>query len=153
MYAPVAPNVHLVMEATTPNNENWPSSAPTPGCSKNLSQFLTGTKPHLPAPDRTINDQINLSGCTSWSWEDHHEAADLLSEFADMFSLHDLDLGETSVVEHKIKLELNLQPFHERYQWIPQSMFEEVHKHLQEMLEIGAIRLSTSPWASAVVLV
>ena len=31
--------------------------------------------------------------------------------------------------------------------------FEEVQKHLQDMLDIGAIRHSCSPWASAVVLV
>ena len=31
--------------------------------------------------------------------------------------------------------------------------YEEVKKHLQEMLEIGAIQWSVSPWASPVVLV
>ena len=59
----------------------------------------------LPTPDRTILEQIDLSGCISWSPEDHKEAADLLSEFADVFSRHDLDLGETLVVEHEIKLD------------------------------------------------
>ena len=32
-------------------------------------------------------------------------------------------------------------------------MFEEVRKHLKEMLDIRAIRKSNSSWASAVVLV
>ena len=72
------------------------------------------------------------------------EAASLLSEFADMFSQHDMDLGETLVVEHEIKLEPNSWPFHERYQPILQSMFKEVCKHLQEMLVIRAIRPSSS---------
>ena len=35
----------------------------------------------------------------------------------------------------------------------PQSMYEEVRKHLQEMLEVGAITPWLSPWAPAVVLV
>ena len=35
----------------------------------------------------------------------------------------------------------------------PPHQYEEVRKHLNEMLEIGAIRKSNSPWASAVVLV
>ena len=36
---------------------------------------------------------------------------------------------------------------------IPPHLYEEVKKHLQEMVEVGAIRKSFSPWASAVVLV
>ena len=35
----------------------------------------------------------------------------------------------------------------------PPHLYEEVRKHLKEMVEIGAIRKSNSPWASAVVLV
>ena len=35
----------------------------------------------------------------------------------------------------------------------PPEMYEEVKNHIQEMLDVGAIWLSSSPWASAVVLV
>ena len=45
------------------------------------------------------------------------------------------------------------QPFKERYQRIPPHLYDEVKTHLQEMVEVGAIRRSFSPWASAVVLV
>ena len=141
------------MEATTPNNENQPFPGPAPSGSENFSHFPANTKPKVPAHDKTILEQINLLRCASWSSEDHKEAADLLSEFADMFSQHDMDLGETSAVKHEIKLEPNSWPFHERYWPIPQSMFEEVCKHLQEMLEIGVIRPSSSPWASVGALV
>ena len=44
-------------------------------------------------------------------------------------------------------------PFKDRYRRIPPQQFEEVRNHLQDMLKIGAIRHSCSPWASAVVLV
>ena len=56
------------------------------------------------------------------------------------------------MVKHKIRLD-NYVPFKERYHRIPPHQYEEVKKHLGEMLEIGAIRRSESPWASAVVLV
>ena len=46
-----------------------------------------------------------------------------------------------------------MTPFKEWYRRIPPYQYEEVKKHLQEMLEIGAIRRSISPWASPVVLV
>ena len=47
----------------------------------------------------------------------------------------------------------NYTPFKEMYRRVPPHLYEEVWKHLKEMVEIGAIRKSSSPWASAVVLV
>ena len=69
-----------------------------------------------------------------------------------VFAVDDLELGKTDLVKHEIKLD-NYVPFKERYRRIPPHQYEEVRKHLNEMLEIGAIRKSNSPWASAVVLV
>ena len=63
-----------------------------------------------------------------------------------------LDLGMTSVVKHTMKL-TNPTPFNKRHRQILPDQFEEMMKHLQEMLEIGAIRKSCSPLAIAVVLV
>ena len=48
---------------------------------------------------------------------------------------------------------MNDTPFKERYQRIPPHQYEEVKKHLKEMIEIGAIQKSASPWDSVVVLV
>ena len=61
-------------------------------------------------------------------------------------------MGNTSLVQHEIRLSNNT-PFKERYRRIPPHQYEEVRRHLQEMLDIGAICRSTSPWASPVVLV
>ena len=69
-----------------------------------------------------------------------------------IFAVEDNELGRTDLVKHKIRLD-NYVPFKERYCRIPPHQYKEVKKHLGEMLEIGAIRRSESPWASAVVLV
>ena len=66
--------------------------------------------------------------------------------------MDDLDLGHISVVKHEIKLN-DYTLFKERYRRKPPHQYDEVKKHLKEMLEIGAIRKSNSLWASAVVLV
>ena len=63
-----------------------------------------------------------------------------------------MDLGRTDKVKHSIKLD-DYMPFKERCRCIPPHQYEEVKQHLKEMLEIGAISESKSPWASAVVLV
>ena len=62
------------------------------------------------------------------------------------------ELGKTSLVQHDIKLD-HMTPFKEWYHRIPPHQYEEVKKHLQEMLEIGTIHRSISPWASPIVLV
>ena len=46
------------------------------------------------------------------------------------------------LIKVKYKIRLNdYTPFKERYWRIPPHMYEEVRKHLKEMLEIGAIKL------------
>ena len=75
-----------------------------------------------------------------------------MTDYGVVFAEDDMDLGKTSLVKHHINL-TDYRPFKERYRHIPPHQYEEVRKHLQEMLDIGAIRKSQSPWASAVVLV
>ena len=87
-----------------------------------------------------------------WELPLQEAAQDLIHEFTCIFSLDDLDLGKTSIVKHSIKVN-DPVPFKEWYRCIPPGMYEEVKVHIQEMLDVGAIRPSNSPWARAVVLV
>ena len=57
----------------------------------------------------------------------------------------DLELGCTSKIKYEIKLD-NETPFKDHYHCIPPHQFKEVQKHLQEILDIGTIRYSCSPW-------
>ena len=47
--------------------------------------------------DFSILEDINILGSKSWGTQNHQEAKDLLKEFTDIFSKHDLDLGVTSL--------------------------------------------------------
>ena len=76
----------------------------------------------------------------------------LLLKWKSAFSTHDLDLGLTDKVTHRIRLKDDM-PFKERPRPIPPSMFEEVRAHLKEMETLGVIRRSQSPYASNVVIV
>ena len=95
---------------------------------------------------------IDLTCAKEWSEELKAKTKDLFREYAHIFALESLDMGHTSLVKHKIKLD-NYTPFKERYRRIPPNLFDEVKNHLKEMIQVGTIRCSNSPWVSMVVLV
>ena len=95
---------------------------------------------------------MDLTGLEERPEELQVKAKDMLKRNASIFSKHDLDMGRTNLVKHNIVLTDPI-PFKEKYRTIPPQLFSEVKAHLQEMLDLGAIRHSNSPWASAIVLV
>ena len=101
---------------------------------------------------KDILQKLNLSGMEEWEPQWQQDAWDLICEFACIFSQDDLDLGNTSIVKHSIKVNDPVL-FKAWYRCIPPGMYDEVKAHIQEMLDVGAIRPSNSPWASAVILV
>ena len=99
-----------------------------------------------------ILNLIDLSGLENWPEKLQHEAKEMLKRNAKVFSKDDMDMGRTNLVKHHIKL-TDPVPFKEAYRRIPPQMYDEVKTHLQEMLDLGAIRPSNSPCTSAIVLV
>ena len=93
-----------------------------------------------------------MSGLDDWPEHLQSEAKEMLKRNARVFSKTDMDMGRTNLVKHHIKL-TDPVPFKESYRRIPPQMYDEVKAHIQEMLDLGAIRPSNSPWASAIVLV
>ena len=71
-------------------------------------------------------------------------------EYHNIFSLEPWDLGCTDLAKHEIKV-IDDEPFKERFWSIPPLMMDEVHTHVKEMLEVGAICPSHSPWCNAIV--
>ena len=88
----------------------------------------------------------------SWPESTQAKARDLIISYVDIFSKHDLDLGQTTLTKHHIKL-ADYTTFKESYRRIPPHLYEEVKAHLKEMIDLGAIRKSQSPWSSSIVLV
>ena len=99
-----------------------------------------------------ILDLIDLSGIKDWPEQLQHDTREMLKRNAKVFSKDDMDIGRTNLVKHHIKL-TDPAPFKEAYRRIPPQMYDEVKTHIQEMLDLGAIRPSNSPWTSSIVLV
>ena len=91
-------------------------------------------------------------GTSEWTPEQQQRAKDVIKKYSFLFAMGTLDLGKTNLVKHKIEL-TDYTPIKDRYRRIPPHQYEEVRKHLKEMLDVGAIRRSNSPWASPVILV
>ena len=79
-----------------------------------------------------------MEGLESWTGEQQQLAKDLLVDSAEVFAKSDLGLGKCNIIKHAIKI-TDPQPFKECYRRIPPHLYEEVKKHLQEMVEVGAI--------------
>ena len=86
--------------------------------------------------------------CLSESQKD--EVHEFLKKWRKVFSFGSDPVGHTSEIKHTIKLD-NETPFKERTRRIPPGMFDEVREHLNQLLESGIIRNSSSPWSSNVV--
>ena len=129
---------------------------------ENISKKVAGNIPKSNQPENSfgeddnrfsqILEQLDFKGIESWTEQQQQSVRKLLEEYQHLFALNLKELGKTSLVQHDIKLS-DKTPFKEQYRRIPPHQYEEARKHHQEMLDIGAIHWSTSPWASPVVLV
>lgn len=81
-----------------------------------------------------------------------HIEARINKEVPSAFSRHDLDVGSVAGVTHRIELEPHV-PFKERTRRVSPADFNDLKRHLQDLLAVGIIEESHSPYASPIVLV
>ena len=96
--------------------------------------------------------KLELYGLKSWTEENKEKALNLLAKYHDIFALEDGEMGCTKAAKHKIKV-TDEKPFKERLRSIPSGLLDEVKDHLNQMLNMGAIKPSKSVWSNAMVLV
>ena len=104
------------------------------------------------APKGWVLEALDLQDLKEWPESEQKQARELLLKWEHLFAHSNLDLGKTALIRNKIRL-MEQTPFKERYRCIPPHMYDDMRAHIQEMLDIGAIHKSHSPWVSAVVLV
>ena len=74
------------------------------------------------------------------------------SSWLSMTSLCWMGTSCTSTIEHEICIN-NSEPFKEQYWHIPPPLLEEICTSLRDLLNVGAIYPSQSPWCNMVVLI
>lgn len=80
------------------------------------------------------------------------EVVELFKEYHHIFTLSNWNWDAHQKLNMKLKL-TDPTLFKDQYRHIPPHQLKEVQRHLQYMLDIGAIQCSHSPWASAIILV
>ena len=104
------------------------------------------------ARQEKLLEKLNLDGLAHWSPGNAVVARGLPLVYHDVFALESNELGCTSAIEHEIHIK-NGEHFKEQFWHIPLPLLEEVHASLRDMLEVGAIQPSQSPWCNTIVLV
>lgn len=74
-----------------------------------------------------------------------------LCKRANVFSLHEWDVGLAKDVEHHIRM-TDAKPFRERSRRLAPADIDDVRQHLQELLKAGIIKESRSQYASPIVI-
>ena len=73
------------------------------------------------------------------------EYRDLLLQFHDVFSLDEMDIGQTSIMQHDIALKSD-DPVHVKQFRVPLAQQQFIQKRIQELAELNLIEPSTSPY-------
>lgn len=110
-----------------------------------VSAVTTSTETVHPAPEVHLED-------THLNAEEQAQLKTLLTEFANIFSLHSHDYGKTNLITHSINTgdaaPIKLRPY--RTSPATQAVLQQ---EVSKLLEHNIIEESHSPWSAPVVLV
>ena len=110
-----------------------------------LPQSVGISRPQ-PPPDENFSPSPDLSQ------SENSRLNSFLCSYDDIFATSNLDLGRTSIIQHKIDTG-HARPIKQPPYRVSQQQRAEIDKHIANMLEQDVIRVSSSPWSSPIVLV
>ena len=100
----------------------------------------------IPGPDLS-------SVLSSWGEGARNQLASVLSEYDDLFMKHKADIGRCKIAKHRIELEPEAIPHREGARRMSPDKAAKANQEVQNLLALGLIQPSYSPWASGIVMV
>ena len=77
----------------------------------------------------------------------------ILTEFDDLFMKHKADIGRCTTAKHPVELEPGATPHREGARRMSPDKAERANQEVRNLLALGMIQPSISPWASGIVMV
>ena len=124
--------------------------------------FLSSTEPPSENEKRKRTDPLLLkaipgpdlsSVLSSWGeeWRDKLEV--ILTEYEDLFMKNKSDIGRCKIAKHRVELEPEAVPHREGGRRMSPDKAAKANQEVQNLLALGLIQPSYSPWASGIVMV
>ena len=79
--------------------------------------------------------------------------AAIIEQYQDIFMKHRADIGKCKIAKHKIELEPEVEPHREGARRMSPDKAAKANQEVENLLALGLIQPSYSPWASGIVMV
>ena len=100
----------------------------------------------IPGPDLS-------SVLSSWEEGARDQSAEVLNEYNDLFMKHKADIGKCTIAKHRIELEPQAVLHREGARRMSPDKAAKANQEVRNLLALGLIQPSYSPWASGIVTV
>ena len=77
----------------------------------------------------------------------------ILAEFDDLFMKHKADIGRCKIAKHTVEVKPGATPHREGARRMSREKAERPNQEVRNLLALGMIQPSLSPWASGIVMV
>ena len=102
----------------------------------------------IPGPATKLDEVQKM-----WGAPAHDTLDKLLHEFDDLFMKYKADIGKCKIAKHPVEVEPNAIPHREGARRMSPEKAERANKEVRDLLALGIIQPSLSPWASGIVMV
>ena len=102
----------------------------------------------IPGPDSQLQEVKNLWGASACE-----SLGNILNEFDDLFMKHKADIVRCTIAKHTVELEPGAVPHREGARRMSPEKAERADQEVRNLLVLGMIQPSLSPWASGIVMV
>ena len=102
----------------------------------------------IPGPESQLEEVQKLWGQTA-----RDSLNNILTEFDDLFMKHKADIGRCTIAKHPVELEPGAIPHREGARRMSPDKARRANQEVRNLLALGMIQPSLSPWASGIVMV
>ena len=102
----------------------------------------------IPGPDSQLQEVKDLWGANACD-----SLGNILDEFDDLFMKHKADIGRCTIAKHPVEVEPGAEPHREGARRVSPEKAERANQEVRNLLALGMIQTTLSPWAKRILMV